>query len=94
MNEILPSSTQMGSEPGQFFPHLGGRIPRCGRNPELKPLVEAIERTRIEVVFATGIPGEICRRIGPGTPDPASVQIGDCDGKPVAESPQPGGGTM
>jgi hypothetical protein len=56
--------------------------------------VEVIERTRIEVGFATGIPGEICRRIGPGAPDPANVQIGDCDGKPVAESPQPGGGTM
>ena len=52
--------------------------------------MEAIERTRAEGVFATGITEEICRRIGPGSLDPASVQVGDYEG----ERQWPGGGTM
>lgn len=40
-----------------------------------------VERPRIEVVLATGIPAETCRRIGLGHLDPAAVRLEDYQGR-------------
>jgi nickel-dependent lactate racemase len=39
--------------------------------------VDGVERPRIDVTLATGIPDETCRRIGLGYLDPASVEMAD-----------------
>ena len=40
-----------------------------------------VERSRVKVTLATGIPEEICRKINMGYRDPASIDIADWQGK-------------
>jgi nickel-dependent lactate racemase len=42
---------------------------------------DGVEQPRIEVVLATGIPEETCRRIDLGYMDPASVRVADYEGR-------------
>jgi nickel-dependent lactate racemase len=37
--------------------------------------VDGVERPRIQVTLATGLPAEVCRRIGLGYRDPASIDV-------------------
>lgn len=43
--------------------------------------VDGVERPRVEVILATGIPEERCRRVNLGYLDPASIRVADYQGR-------------
>ncbi|MDA0935002.1 MAG: hypothetical protein O3C51_16255, partial [Planctomycetota bacterium] len=43
--------------------------------------IDGVERARVQVTLATGIPEAMCRQIGLGYRDPASIDVADFEGR-------------
>ncbi len=65
----------------RFRHHPWGVLAHSTHVKGLGTFENGIERSRIEVVLATGIPEDVCRRINLGYLDPASVRVSDYQGR-------------